>query len=134
MINKVILIGNLGKDPELRHTSSGAAVTSFSVATSESYKDKAGEWQNLTEWHNIVLWNEAAERAEKQLKKGDKVYIEGKLKTDKYDKEGATHYSTKIIASLFRSLEKKEAVNQEPVTQEEMESRASGTTEDDLPF
>ena len=81
-VNKVILVGNLGKDPEIRHLENGATVANFSIATSENYKDrKTGEKVSQTEWHNIVAWRGLAEIAEKYLKKGQKVYIEGKLKT-----------------------------------------------------
>ena len=87
-VNKVILIGNLGKDPEVKYLDSGVAVANFSLATSESYKNKEGERVNQTEWHNIVLWRGLAEVAEKWLKKGSSVYIEGKIKTRKWeDKE-----------------------------------------------
>src|SRR5688572_10985303 len=104
MINKVTLVGNLGKDPELKRTTGDVAITNFSLATSEGYKDSAGEWKNVTEWHNITCWRELAERAAEQFKKGDQVYIEGKLKTDKYDKDGVTHFATKIVANKILSL------------------------------
>lgn len=110
MINKVTLIGNLGRDPEIRHFEGGSKVTKFSVATNENYQDKAGQWQTKTEWHEIVLWGNAAERAEKTLHKGSLVYIEGKLTTRKWqDKDGNDRYTTEIVANLFRSLEKRES-------------------------
>lgn len=109
MINKVTLIGNIGKDPEIKELDSGSKVAKFSVATNENYKDKSGEWQNVTEWHNIVAWNNLAERAERDLKKGGSVYIEGKIKTRKWqDKDGNDRYSTDIVANQLRSLERKE--------------------------
>lgn len=109
MLNRVTLIGNLGKDPEVRHLESGSAVGKFSVATNESYKDKAGEWQTITEWHNIVCWRNLAERAERSLKKGSLVYVEGKLTTRKWqDQEGNDKYTTEIVANTFRLLEKRE--------------------------
>ncbi len=109
MINKVILIGNLGKDPEVRTLESGASVARLTIATNESYKDKSGEWQNLTEWHNVICWRHLAERAERDLKKGGKVYIEGKLTTRKWtDKDNNDRYTTEVIANTFRSLEKRE--------------------------
>jgi len=109
MLNRVTLIGNLGKDPEVRHLESGSAVGKFSVATNESYKDKAGEWQTNTEWHNIVCWRNLAERAERTLKKGSLVYVEGKLTTRKWqDKEGNDKYTTEVVANTFRLLEKRE--------------------------
>lgn len=109
MLNKVILVGNLGKDPEIRHLESGSAVGKFSVATNESYKDKAGEWQTNTEWHNIVCWRNLAERAERTLKKGSLVYLEGKLTSRKWqDQEGNDKYITEVVANTFRLLEKRE--------------------------
>jgi len=110
MLNKVILVGNLGKDPEVRHLESGSAVGKFSLATNESYKDKAGEWQTNTEWHNIVCWRNLAERAEKSLKKGSLVYIEGKLTNRKWqDQDGNDKYITEVVAGMFRLLEKRES-------------------------
>ena len=108
-INKVILIGNLGRDPEMRYTPNGIAVCSFSIATSETYKDKtSGERISQTEWHNIVLWRGLAETSEKYLRKGSKVYIEGKLKTRKWDdNQGITRYSTEIVADVMQMLDKK---------------------------
>lgn len=109
MLNKVILVGNLGKDPEVRHLESGSAVGKFSLATNESYKDKAGEWQTNTEWHNIVCWRNLAERAEKSLKKGSLIYLEGKLTSRKWqDQEGNDKYTTEVVANTFRLLEKRE--------------------------
>ena len=95
-LNRVTLIGNLGQDPELRSTPSGSSVCSFSLATTESYKDRNGEWQDNTEWHRIVLWEGLAETAAKYLKKGSKTYIEGKLQTRSYEKDGITRYITEI--------------------------------------
>jgi single-strand DNA-binding protein len=109
MINKVILIGNLGRDPEIRHLDSGTAVGKFSVATNENYRDKNNEWQTITEWHEVVVWRALAERAEQSLKKGMQVYIEGKLRTRKWqDQEGKDRYTTEIVANIFRILEKKD--------------------------
>ena len=104
-VNKVILVGNLGKDPEVRHLENNVAVATFSVATSESYKDKTGQRVEKTEWHNVVLWRGLAEVAEKFLKKGQMVYIEGKLRTRNYqDKEGQTKYATEIVADQMTML------------------------------
>jgi len=107
-INKVILIGNLGKDPEVRHLESGVAVCNFSIATGETYKDRnSGEKVTHTEWHNIVLWRGLAEVAEKYLKKGAKVYIEGKLRTRSWqDQEGNTRYTTEILGDNMTMLGK----------------------------
>ncbi len=97
-VNKVILLGNLGRDPEVRHLDNGRAVANFSIATSETYKNKQGERVTATEWHNIVLWTPLAEIAEKYLKKGNQVYIEGKLTSRSYeDREGVTKYITEVV-------------------------------------
>ncbi len=110
MINKVTLIGNLGKDPEIRHLENGTAVTRFSVATNESYQDKDKNWKTVTEWHDVILWRGQAERAERQLKKGSLVYIEGKLTHRKWqDKEGNDRYSTEVVANSYRSLDRRES-------------------------
>ena len=107
-INKVILIGNLGKDPEVRYLENGVAVCNFSIATGETYKDKnSGEKVTHTEWHNIVLWRGLAEVAEKYLKKGAKIYIEGKLRTRSWqDQEGNTKYTTEILGDNMTMLGK----------------------------
>ena len=106
MINKVILIGNLGKDPEVRHLESGVMVANFTLATTESYKDRnTGERRQVTEWHNIVLWRGLAEVTETYLKKGNQVYVEGKLKTRTWtDQEGNTRYTTEVIADNMTML------------------------------
>jgi single-strand DNA-binding protein len=109
MINKVILIGNLGRDPEVKHLESGATVAKFSIATNENYKDKAGEWQTITQWHDIVCWRGLADRAEKSLKKGSLAFIEGKLTHRKWqDQNGNDRYSTEVVAQVLRPLEKRE--------------------------
>ncbi len=107
-VNKVILIGNLGKDPEVRYMPSGAAAASVTIATSESWKDKqTGEKKERTEWHNVEFFNRLAEIAAEYLKKGSKVYIEGSLRTDKYQDKttGADRYITKIVASEMQILD-----------------------------
>jgi single-strand DNA-binding protein len=107
-VNKVILLGNLGRDPELRHLENGTPVASFSIATSETYKDKtSGERIEKTEWHNVVLWRGLAEVAEKYLHKGDQVYIEGKLRTRSWEKEGVTRYTTEIVVDNMNMLSKR---------------------------
>ncbi len=100
-VNKVILIGNLGKDPEVKFTSGGTAVAKFSLATNERYKDKNDQWQDRTEWHNIVCWARLAEIAGEYLKKGRTVYIEGKLRTDSWEdkQSGEKKYRTEIVAN-----------------------------------
>ena len=111
-VNKVILIGNLGKDPEVRHLEGGVAVARFPIATSETFKDKNGERQERTEWHNIVLWRGLAEVAEKYLRKGQSVFIEGKIRTNSYqDKEGVQRYSTEIVADNMTMLSAREGGN-----------------------
>jgi single-strand DNA-binding protein len=105
-INKVILIGNLGKDPETRYMPSGSAVINMTVATSESWKDKqSGETQERTEWHRVVLFNKLAEIAGQYLKKGSKVYVEGTLRTRSYEKDGQKHYVTEIVADQMQMLD-----------------------------
>ena len=104
-VNKVILIGRLGKDPEVRNLENGATVANFSIATSEVYKDKTtGERKETTEWHNIVLWRNLAEVAQKYLHKGDMVYIEGRLRTRSWEKEGVTRYTTEILGDNMTML------------------------------
>jgi single-strand DNA-binding protein len=108
-VNKVIIIGNLGKDPEVRYMPSGGAVTNVTIATSESWKDKqSGEQQERTEWHNVVFFNRLAEIAGEYLKKGSKVYVEGSLRTRKWqDKEGKDRYTTEIVAAEMQMLDSK---------------------------
>lgn len=110
MINKVILIGNLGADPDVRTLDSGTKVAKISIATNENYRDrKTNEWKTNTEWHNVVLWRFLAERAEKFLKKGSLVYIEGKLTSRKYqDQEGKDRYITEIVANSLKILDRRE--------------------------
>lgn len=104
-LNKVMLIGNLGKDPEVRYTASGQAVASFSLATSEKFKSKTGEWEERTEWHNITLWGKLAEIAGEYLAKGKTVYIEGRLQTRKWqDKNGNDRYTTDIVGDKMQML------------------------------
>jgi single-strand DNA-binding protein len=108
-VNKVILIGNLGKDPELKYLEGNIARASFSLATSEAYKDKSGHPIDHTEWHNIVMWRHHAENAEKFLKKGMQIYVEGKIQTRQWtDKDGQKRNVTEIVADTFRILQKRE--------------------------
>ena len=124
-VNKVILIGNLGKDPEVRYLDNGVAVANLSLATTENYKNKEGERVSQTEWHDIVLWRGLAEVAEKYLKKGSSVYVEGKLRTNKWvDKEENTRYKTEVLADKLTMLGRSN--NQE--------NPNGNSTEDDLPF
>lgn len=109
-LNRVTLIGNLGQDPEIKYLDNGTAVGRFSLATSESYKDKDGNWQDRpTEWHNIVVWRYLAENAEKQLKKGMTVYVEGQIQYRSYtDKDGVEKKSTDIVCKAFKAFGKTE--------------------------
>jgi single-strand DNA-binding protein len=108
MINKVILIGNLGNAPELRQTNSGTAVASFNVATTEKRKGQDGQWQDLTEWHRITAWDRLAEICGEYLDKGSKVYIEGRLQTRKWqDKDGNDRYTTEVVAREMKMLSPK---------------------------
>lgn len=107
-VNKVILVGRLGKDPEVRHLENGATVANFSMATSETYKDKTtGERKEITEWHNIVLWRGLADVASKYLHKGDMVYIEGKLRTRSWEKDNVTRYTTEVVGDNMTMLSQK---------------------------
>ena len=145
-VNKVILIGNLGKDPEIRHLDNGRAVANFSLATSETYKNREGEKVTTTEWHNIVLWTPLAEIAEKYLNKGNQIYLEGKLTNRSYeDKDGNRKYITEVVGQNLTMLGGKGSAS-ESSTPEESKSTPeeskivseSAVTEedqtDDLPF
>ncbi|MBQ6573274.1 MAG: single-stranded DNA-binding protein [Bacteroidales bacterium] len=113
--NKVILIGNVGKDPEVRHLETGIAVASFTLATTERYKNRNGELQDQTEWHNIVCWRNLAELSEKYIKKGAQIFVEGKIRTRSWaDQTGAKRYTTEIVADNIRLLDRKGAVTGTP--------------------
>jgi single-strand DNA-binding protein len=144
-LNKVMLIGNIGRDPETRHLEGGTAVTKFPIATSETYKTKGGEKVTQTEWHNIVMWRGLAETAEKYLKKGMLLYIEGKIKTRSWeDKDGQKKYMTEIVADTMNILSRRD----DPATKENAEkdtaekeaastdtvTQGSADAKDDLPF
>lgn len=135
-LNRVTLIGNLGADPELRSTPQGTSVATMRIATTESYKDKNGEWQENTEWHNIELWTYLADRAGQYLKKGDRVYIEGKLQTDSYEKDGVQRYFTKVKATnmiLLTPKETGEGVVSEDSPNYDTNDKTQNE-EDDVPF
>jgi single-strand DNA-binding protein len=126
-INKVILVGNLGNDPDVRYTNAGTCVTTISVATSERWKDKDGEDQERTEWHRVKMWGKLGEIAGEYLQKGMQVYIEGKLQTSKYEKDGVDHYTTDIIAHEMQMLGRKESNEREERPQRSNnQSRGSG--------
>ena len=137
--NKVILIGNVGKDPEVRHLETGVAVASFTLATTERYRNRAGELQDQTEWHNIGCWRNLAELSEKYIKKGAQIFVEGKIRTRSWsDQTGAKRYTTEIVADNIRLLDRKGSV---PAAPAEVQTPAPSfsapvveDTSDDLPF
>ncbi|MCL3778969.1 single-stranded DNA-binding protein [Prolixibacteraceae bacterium JC049] len=147
-VNKVILVGNVGRDPEVRYLDSGVAVASFPLATSESYTSKTGEKVTTTEWHNIVLWRGLAEVAEKYVTKGRQLYIEGRIRTRSYDdKEGNKRYMTEIYGDNMQMLGRKDdapmGMSSEPTAQNVASEPKAETPkvdnfaaeeEDDLPF
>ena len=141
-VNKVILIGNLGKDPEIRYTESKVPVTTLRIATTETYKDRNGERAEQTEWHNVSIWRGLAEVANNYLHKGSKVYIEGRLKTRQWeDKEGNKRYTTDVVATNMVMLDRKQDSAGTPGVSEVSEpeasaSEASGEGEggENLPF
>ena len=137
-VNKVILIGHLGKDPETRATPDGKAVTNCSIATSESWKDKqTGEQKERTEWHNLVFWGRLAEIAGQYLKKGGQVYVEGKTTTRKWqDKEGKDRYTTEIIVHDLQMLGGKSGGqgHDEPAARTAPAAADKGFQDDDIPF
>ncbi|MDY6910772.1 MAG: single-stranded DNA-binding protein [Chloroflexota bacterium] len=132
MINKTIIIGRLGKDPEVRYTQDGRVIANFSVATSEEWKDKAtGEKKERTEWHRIVAFGRLGEICGEYLAKGKLVYVEGRLQTRSWEKDGVTRYTTEIVANSMQMLESRSAL---PET-EGGKSRSQGAVEeDDMPF
>lgn len=133
-VNKVILIGNLGKDPELRYATTGSAVTSFSLATNEQWKDQEGNPQERTSWHNLVVWGKLAEIAAEYLKKGRKIYVEGRLQYRDYeDKNGNKRYVTEIVVSDLMMLGSRQdgGEREEPVSGG---SPSVSEEKDDLPF
>lgn len=132
-VNKVILVGNLGKDPEIRHLEGGAMNAKFSIATTESYKDKSGQRVDQTEWHNVIVWRERAEFAEKYLKKGMTIYLEGKIRNRSWDdKDGVKHYITEISADNITIIKRPEGVANTTPTDDGNPSIPK--TGDDLPF
>ena len=144
MVNRVYLLGRLGKDPVLKHFSNDNVIAEFSLATSENYKDKEGKWIEVTDWHNIKLpYKSLAERAEKYLKTGSQVFVEGKIKTRSYEKDGVTKYITEIVVDSLRMLDKRTDgaaggvvnggnVNEPPY--DHSEASPGSNVGDDLPF
>ena len=133
-VNKAILIGRLGADPELRYTPSGAAVVNFNIATDESWTDASGVKQERTEWHRIVAWRKLAEICGEYLKKGSRVYIEGKLQTRSWEQDGVKRYTTEIVAREMQMLDAKATEAQPPTVEEPPPSSDVVEGEEDLPF
>ena len=126
-VNKAILVGRLGRDPETRYTNSGNCVANFSLATDETYKDSSGEKQKKTEWHNIVVWGKQAEIAQQYLAKGSLLYVEGRIQSRKWeDREGKTRYTTEIVVSNFQMLDSRRQAETVPASAE--------TQDEDIPF
>lgn len=143
-VNKVILVGNLGIDPEMKNFDSGTVLARLSIATTETYRDRDGNRQDRTEWHNVVLWQKLAEIAEKYLNKGDQVYIEGSLRTRSYEKDGEKKYVTEIVGNNMTMLGSRGGGSGQKQTSEKQTGMKSSEAkepehdmpeqEDDLPF
>ena len=138
-VNKAIIIGNMGRDAELRYTPGGAAVTGFTVATTESWTNKNGEKQESTEWHRIQLWGKQAESLTPYLTKGKQVYVEGSLTTRKWEKDGQTHYTTEIKAQRVQLLGQRDRQDADGVANRRSEEASTydppaAQTDDDIPF
>ena len=125
-LNKCMIIGNLGRDPEMRYTPSGQAVTQFTVATNRRWRDQQDEWQEETEWFRVVVWGQQAERVAERVRKGNKVYIEGRIQTRQWeDQSGQKRYTTELIANQVTSLERREREDEAPFP-DEPAARAAG--------
>ncbi|SMO85309.1 single-stranded DNA-binding protein [Fodinibius sediminis] len=143
-LNKAMIIGRLGQDPDVRYTQSNTAVANLSVATSERYKDKQGEWKETTEWHRVVAWGRLAEICQEYLKKGSQVYIEGPIQTRQWeDKDGQTRYTTEIKALTMTMLDSKGSNGADAPAQPDNKQQVSSSVDlndnfddidDDLPF
>lgn len=134
-VNKVILVGRLGNDPEIRYTQGGAAVANFNIATSENWTDREGQKQERTEWHRIVVWGKMAETCSQFLGKGRQVFVEGRLQTRQWDdKDGNKRYTTEVIASTVQFLDRGNAENTKNMDSQPMEASGSAPIEEDIPF
>ena len=139
-VNKVILVGNVGKDPEVKYTPGGTALAKFSIATNERFKDKSGEWQDRTEWHNVLAWERLAEIVGEYVRKGSKIYIEGRLQTSSWEdrQSGEKKYRTEIVARdlvLLGSRDEAEPERGDSNRERETMHAASGEiTDEDIPF
>ena len=138
-INKVMLIGRVGMDPELRRMENSRSKLNLRLATTESYKNPAGEWQDITDWHTIVMWVPMADRVEKDIKKGNLIYIEGKIRTRSWeDKEGHKRYATEVIAEYYQNLSPRDNFVRDQKTDQSSEESVDlnelNKSEDSLPF
>ncbi len=139
-VNKVILVGNIGKDPDVKYTPSGLPVAKFSMATNERYKDKSGNWQDRTEWHNLIAWQRLAEIVGEYVKKGSKVYIEGRLQTSNWEdkQSGEKKYRTEIVVNDLVLLDRANGNGHSQGTAhnspQEEEPSESAITDEDIPF
>src|SRR5215468_7015577 len=147
-LNKCMIIGNLGRDPEMRYTPSGQAVTQFTVATNRNYRDQQGEWQSETEWFRVVVWGPQAERTAERLRKGHKVYVEGRIQTRQWeDQTGNKRYTTELVANQVTSLERRDRDEEAPFPDDRPAGAGNGSSSgsprpasdggddfDDLPF
>lgn len=133
-LNKAIIIGNIGNAPELRKTTGGNSVVSFSIATTERYNDKQGQRQEQTEWHNIVVWGKLAEIAGQYLKKGSSVCVEGKIQTRSWDNNGVKQYKTEIVASNFQMLDAKSGDQSGGFEHNNNTQHSSLNSDDELPY
>ena len=133
-VNKIVLVGHLGADPESRFTPSGVAVSTFNMATNESWKNKEGEYEDRTEWHRIVLYGKAAETASEYMKKGQLAYVEGRIRTRSWeDKDGMTRYTTEVLGDRFTMLGRK-SENKSTAAPAEAGAGGGGGDDDELPF
>jgi single-strand DNA-binding protein len=147
-LNKCMIIGNLGRDPEMRYTPSGQAVTQFTVATNRRWRDQQDEWQEETEWFRVVVWGQQAERVAERVRKGNKVYVEGRIQTRQWeDQSGQKRYTTELIANQVTSLERRErdddapfpdepggSGGRRPASEPSQGTSSSAADFDDLPF
>jgi single-strand DNA-binding protein len=126
-LNKCQIIGNLGRDPEMRYTPSGQAVTQFTVATNRNYRDQQGEWQSETEWFRVVVWGQQAERTAERLRKGHKVYVEGRIQTRQWeDQQGQKRSTVELVANQVTSLERRERDDDAPFAEDRPAGGSSG--------
>jgi len=135
--NKVILIGNVGKDPEIHHLDSGVAVITLPIATTERIKDRNGEWRDMTEWHNVVFWRSLAEFVEKYVRKGSQIFVEGKIRSRSWeDQSGQKKHTTEIVAETLKLLGRRDNNNSQQNGQHEVKPviNVAGDGVDDLPF